>query len=322
MSTSAQSPSGGARYLAIAAELQRQIEAGELPAGARVPSTRAIVDRWGVAMATATKVLTELRHRGLVRAVPGAGTVVEGGGPAAPPPPAAPVTRRQAGSDRGLTPGRIVATAVAIADAEGLDAVSMRRVASELGAATMSLYRHVEDKDDLLLQMLDAVFQEWRFPADPPAAWRPRVELAARKFWDACCRHHWLAPALSITRPQLAAGGLPFSEFLLTALDGAGLDHHTTFTAYITLVNYVRGVALNLELEAAAEAATGLDSEEWLTAQAPRLQALVETGRFPVFTRYVAQDYDFSLEGLFEFGLARLLDGLEAQAGEAGRSPG
>lgn len=320
MSTSAQSPSRAGRYLEIAAELQRQIEAGELPPGARVPSTRAIVDDWGVAMATATKVLTELRHRGLVRAVPGAGTVVEGGtpSPAPPPPPAsAPLPRRQARSDHSLTAERIVATAVAIADAEGLDAVSMRRVASDLGAATMSLYRHVEDKDDLLLQMLSGVFQEWRFPADPPVAWRPRVELAARTFWEACCRHPWLASAMSITRPQPAAGGLPFSEFLLTALDGAGLDHHTTFTAYITLINFVRGVALHLELEAEAEATTGVDSEEWLTAQAPRLRALLETGRFPVFTRYVGQDYDFSLEGLFEFGLARLLDGLEALAGAA-----
>lgn len=320
MSTSAQSGPQGGRYLEIAAELQRQIEAGELPPGARVPSTRAIVDHWGVAMATATKVLTELRHRGLVRAVPGAGTVVDGGRHQAPSPPAsapAPATRRQAGPDRGLTAERIAATAVAIADAEGLDAVTMRRVASELGAATMSLYRHVEDKDDLLLQMLDAVFQDWRSPADPPAAWRPRVELAARTFWDTCCRHPWLAPAMSITRPQPTAAALPFSEFLLTALDGAGLDHHTTFTAYITLINFVRGVALNLELEAAAEAATGLDSEEWLTAQAPRLEALLEPRRFPVFTRYVTRAYDFSLEGLFEFGLARLLDGLEALANQA-----
>jgi AcrR family transcriptional regulator len=274
-------------------------------------------------MATATKVLTELRHRGLVRAVPGAGTVVEGGRPPAPPPPAsAPVTRRQAGSDRSLTAERIVAAGIAIADAEGLAAVSMRRVAGEVGVATMSLYRHVEDKDDLLLRMMDSVVRDWQLPTDPPAGWRPRVELAARTVWDACRRHPWMASAMSITRPQATPGALPFSEFLLTALDRTGLDHHTTFTAYVTLMNYVRGVALNLELEAEAEAATGVDSEEWLTAQAPRLQALLETGRFPVFTRYVSRDYDFSLEGLFEFGLARLLDGLEALAEQAASDPG
>jgi len=278
-----------------------------------VPSTRAIVDEWGVAMATATKVLTELRHQGLVRAVPGVGTVVEGdrrGTRAAPPP------RRHSSLERGLRSDRIVAAAIAIADAEGLSAVSMRRVANEVGVATMSLYRHVEDKDGLLLQMMDTVFRSWRLPPDPPAGWRPRVEIVARMIWDACRQHPWLASAMSITRPQASAGGLPVSEFLLAALDGLGLDHQATFTAYITLVNYVRGTAMNLELEAEAEAATGVDNEEWLDAQEPKMRAIIDADVFPVFTRYVSQDYDFSLDQLFEFGLARMLDGLAALVGE------
>ena len=312
MSTSAPSWSGTPRYQQIAAELRRQIELGELPPGARVPSTRAIVDEWGVAMATATKVLTELRHQGLVRAVPGVGTVVEGdrrGTRAAPSP------RRHSSLERGLTSDRIVAAAIAIADAEGLGAVSMRRVANEVGVATMSLYRHVEDKDGLLLQMMDTVFRSWRLPPDPPAGWRPRVEIVARMIWDACRQHPWLASAMSITRPQASAGGLPVSEFLLAALDGLGLDHQATFTAYITLVNYVRGTAMNLELEAEAEAATGVDNEEWLDAQEPKMRAIIDADVFPVFTRYVSQDYDFSLDQLFEFGLARMLDGLAALVG-------
>jgi hypothetical protein len=67
---------------------------------------------------------------------------------------------------------------------------------------------------------------------------------------------------------------------------------------------------LNLELEAEAEAVTGVDSEEWTNAQAARMRALAETGEFPVFTRYVSQEYDFDLDKLFEFGLGRLLDGI------------
>ena len=320
MSTSAPVSAATPRYREIAAELRRQIEAGELTPGMRVPSTRAIVDRWGVAMATATKVLTELRHQGLVRAVPGVGTVVEGD---RRPTRGMPAPRRPSSSEGGLTTERIVAAGVAIADAEGLSAVSMRRVASEIGVATMSLYRHVDDKDDLLLQMMDSVFRDWRLPEDPPAGWRPRVEIAARLFWDSCRRHPWLASAMSITRPQPLAGGLPLTEFLLAALDELGFDHQTTFTAYVTLVSFVRGTALNLEMEAEAEAASGVDSEEWLHAQEPRLRAIVEAGRFPVFTRYVSQDYDFSLDELFEFGLSRMLDGLAAlhadRPTEAGR---
>jgi AcrR family transcriptional regulator/DNA-binding transcriptional regulator YhcF (GntR family) len=325
MSTSAPG-SSTPRFQQIAAELRRRIEAGELAPGARVPSTRAIVDEWGVAMATATKVLTELRHQGLVRAVPGVGTVVEGDRPAnravpgvgtvvegdRPANRTAPSPRRPRAPEGGLTSDRIVAAGIAIADAEGLGAVSMRRVASEIGVATMSLYRHIADKDDLLLQMMDAVFRSWRPPPDPPAGWRPRLEIVARMLWDACRQHPWLAPAMSITRPQALPGALPFSEFALAALDGLGLDHQTTFTAYITLVNYVRGTAVNLELEAEAEAATGVDSDEWMDAQVPRLRAIVEIDAFPVFTRYVSQNYDFSLDQLFEFGLGRLLDGLTA----------
>ena len=302
MSTSAPS-----RYLEIVAELRRRIQAGELGPGARVPSTRAIIDEWGVAMATATKVLSELRHEGLVRPVRGVGTVVAGDRPASRPPPA---PRRSTGPEGGLTLQGIVAAGVKVADAEGLAAFSMRRVASEVGVATMSLYRHVADKDDLLLQMMDAVFRSWQLPPDPPSTWRPRLEVVARLIWDGCRQHPWLASALSITRPQALAGGLAISEFALTALDGLGLDHETTFTAYITLVNYVRGTALNLELEAEAEAVTGVDNEEWTNAQASRMRVLAETGEFPVFTRYVSQEYDFDLDKLFEFGLGRLLDGI------------
>src|SRR5262249_45571612 len=309
MSTSAPVSSAAPRYRQIAAELRRQIEAGELTPGMRVPSTRAIIDGWGVAMATATKVLTELRHQGLVRAVPGVGTVVEGD---RRPTRGAPAPRRQSSSEGGLTTERIVAAGVAIADAEGLGAVSMRRVATEVGVATMSLYRHCEDKDALGLEMMAAVFREGQLRGDPPIEWRPRVEIAARLVWDAFRRHPWLASTMWITRPQALAGGLPLSEFLLATLDELGLDHQTTFTAYITLFSFVRGIAMNLEMEAEAEAVSGVDSEEWLHAQEPRLRAIVDAGNFPVFLRHVSQDYDFSLDELFEFGLSRMVDGLAA----------
>src|ERR1700688_4010713 len=307
-------------YAQIAAELRDQIEDGTLAPGDRVPSTREITQRWGVAMATATKALTALRQEGIVRPIPGVGTVVGGrqpahGRPLAPAPPATPgpaAARRSGTSDPRLAPGRIVAAAMAVADAEGLAGLSMRRVATEIVGATMSLYRHVADKDDLLLKMMDAAFGECRFPARPPQGWRDQFELAARTLWAMFQRHPWLAPALSVTRPQPIARGLACAEWVLSALDGQGLDPSTMLTIHITLVNYVRGTAVNLELEADTEAASGLNSEEWLDTQGPALQSIVEAGRFPVFERLTATDYDFNLENLFEFGLQRLLDGLTA----------
>ncbi|MFJ1755019.1 TetR/AcrR family transcriptional regulator C-terminal domain-containing protein [Kitasatospora sp. NPDC088134] len=320
------------RYEQIAAELGERIGRGELRPGDRVPSTREITRRWGVAMATATKVLAELRTRGLVRAVPGVGTVVaehppgadspdSPGGPAprpaarpAPAAAAAPAAGaaappRRPAVDGGLTADRIVTAAVAVADAEGLEALSMRRVAAELGVATMSLYRHVPDKDGLVERMMDRVFGELRFsPAETALPWRPRLELAAHRFWALCRAHLWLASALSVTRPQPLPNALPFGEWVLSALVGAGLALQDVLTAYLTLVNYIRGTALNLELEAAAEAATGQDAEAWMDQQEPRYTELV--AGFPTFRRLTEEGYDFDLDGLFEFGLQRQLDGL------------
>ncbi|MCQ4042651.1 TetR/AcrR family transcriptional regulator C-terminal domain-containing protein [Streptantibioticus rubrisoli] len=309
------------RYSQIVAELRQRIEAGELAPGERVPSTREITRHWGVAMATATKVLTELRQQGLVRAVPGVGTVVDAGSrparpsrPAVAPPstPPTPRTRTQGdgASELTLTTERIIASAIAVADAEGLAAVSMRRVATELGVATMSLYRHVADKDDLLMRMLDAAFAEWTLPTTAPAGWRERLELAARTLWAMFRQHPWQALALSVTRPQPIASAIPFTEWVLSALDGRGLDLQTMFTTHITLFNYVRGTAVNVEMEAEAESLSGMDSEEWMGTQEPKLQRILATGRFPTLERLVTAEYDFDLDELFEFGLQRLLDGL------------
>ncbi|TLP57153.1 TetR/AcrR family transcriptional regulator C-terminal domain-containing protein [Microbispora triticiradicis] len=365
--------SGAGRYQEIAAELRRRIETGELRPGDRVPSTREIIRRWGVAMATATKVLTELRREGLVRAVPGVGTVVDtgvrtgsrpspavspqgkaaGGGPlpagsqgsagspraaggrgsAVPareagaepgvPPraagagefsagrPGAPVrSRRRGAPDGALTPARITSAAIAVADAEGLGAVSMRRVAAELGVATMSLYRHVADKDALVLRMMEEIFARMRLPGEPPRDWRGRIELAARLLWATFRRHPWLAPAMSVTRPQPIAAALPFTEWMLTALDGHGLDLETVFTAYITVFNHVRGTAINLEVEAEAEELTGMSVDEWMDAQEPAFKAIMAGRRLPMFESLSASGYDFDIDALFEFGLQRLLDGI------------
>ncbi|MEU9163419.1 TetR/AcrR family transcriptional regulator C-terminal domain-containing protein [Streptomyces sp. NPDC048424] len=303
------------RYGQIVDELRRRIESGELAPGDRVPSTREITRRWGVAMATATKVLSELRREGMVHAVPGVGTVVTA--PSRPVRPARPaITARPGGSSdassvqAALTLGRIVGAAVTVADTEGLAALSMRRVAAELQVATMSLYRHVADKDDLLMRMMDGVMAGHPLPADAPAGWREAIELAARQLWDVFRRHPWLAPALSVTRPQMITSALPYSEWMLATLHARGLDLQSAFTAHLMLFNYTRGVAVNLETEREAQAHSGLDSEEWMDTQEPALLAVLGTGRFPALSRLASAGYELDLDALFEFGLQRLLDGL------------
>ncbi|WP_316528389.1 TetR/AcrR family transcriptional regulator C-terminal domain-containing protein [Kitasatospora brasiliensis] len=313
------------RYKQIAGELRQRIESGELRPGDRAPSTREITRRWNVAMATATKVLAELRGQGLVRAVPGVGTVVtEAPAPAKPPARPAPGERpapRRPAAEGGLTTDRIVAAAVEIADAEGLEALSMRRVAAELDAAAMSLYRHVPDKDGLVDLMMDRVFSAVSFsPAETALPWRARLELAARLLWDLFRAHPWLASALSVTRPQPVANALPFGEWVLSTLVAEGLDVPTVFTAYLTLFNYVRGTALNLEMEAAAEAATGQDADAWMAQQEAQFMELV--AKHPTFLRLTMEGYDFDLDQLFEFGLQHLLNGFAVLVDRAAAQPG
>ncbi|MCA2219370.1 TetR/AcrR family transcriptional regulator C-terminal domain-containing protein [Jidongwangia harbinensis] len=290
-------------YRRIAADIAGRIARGDLAAGDRVPSTRQIVSRYGVAMATATKVLAELRRMGLVRAAPGVGTVV-----------VAPARR----SRRPVVPEPqrdvVVRTAVEIADMEGLGGLSMRRLAAELGSATMSLYRHIADKEELLLLMMDRVFAANPPPDPAPDGWRARVEAICRRQWAMYRRHPWLAQAVSFTRPLPAPHAMAHTEWTMQSLDGHGLDQETLFVAAVTMANYVRGTAVSLEAEAQARHETGITETQWMETQQARLQAAVADGRMPIMREYVTgTEHEFSLDLLLEFGLQRLLDGLELQ---------
>lgn len=288
-------------YQRIAREIRDLIESGRLRPGDRVPSTREITVQWDVAMATATKALATLRMEGFVRPVAGVGTVVasEGGEPVRP-----------RGQATDLTGERLVLEAVRLADAEGLDGLSMRRVASQLGVATMSLYRHVENKDELVLRMIDHVLRKEELPDPAPETWRERLEVCARLQWKLFQEHAWLAPAMSMTRPQLLPSAVAYTEWVLRALDGKGLNLEEMMHAAVTMFGFVRGVAVNIAPEDEQRRDTGITGDEWMTQQAPALLDIVSTGKFPMFTRAVASDLDLGLETLFEFGLARMLDGI------------
>ncbi len=286
----------------IAADLRARIAAGEFGPGERVPSTRELTRQWGVAMATATKALSLLQDEGLLRSVRGVGTVVAAR-------PSAPRPARRRGGPSPLRDD-VVRTAIAVADAEGIATLSMRRIAAELGIPTMSLYQHVPGKDDLVTLMIDHAFGEEPLPAQPPSGWRDALEVAARRQWAAFRRHPWLAPAMSLTRPQLVPSALAYTEWALAALDGRGLDPAGAFNVHIMLFSYVRGMAINLESEAQAEAESGVTAEEWMAAHADTLTTLAAGGSYPHFERVAALDFDLDLDALFELGLRCLLDGL------------
>ena len=282
-------------YQQIVDVIRERITSGQLAPGTRVPSTRQIVAEWGVAMATASKVLTTLAAEGLVQARPGYGTVVASAAPT-----------------RELTRSDIVRTAVRIADAEGFDALSMRRVAAELGSGVMSLYRHVRGKEELELLMRDAVFAERPLPPTAPPGWRARLELSGRTLWDLYRRHPWLAQTASLTRPSAGPHQLPYSEWNLAALSETGLDDETIFLLHLSLFGFVHGLGASLETEAREEAVTGVTLHEWLLARESETRALMTTGAFPNSARvFLGTEVAFDLDRLLEFGLQRFLDGVD-----------
>lgn len=306
---------GDPPYLRIVAAIRRRITDGELSPGDRVPSTRQIAGEWGVALATATKALTTLRLEGLVEARPRIGTVVAGTAPATAPPRRRPSPAPDAGqnAEQELSLDRIVRTGIEIADTEGLPALTMRGVAARLGVAAMSTYRYVPSKEDLVLHMADAAFGEESYPAHSPGDWRSRIELGARTLWRLYRKHPWLAQLGSLTRPLLVPHLMVHGEWVLASLDGHGLDPTTLFDIHVLIYSHVQGLAVHLEMEAHAEAATGQSEDQWMDSRAPALQELVQSGRFPTFAKVVGafhDGYDLRLDALFEFGLKALLDGL------------
>ncbi|MEU6643723.1 TetR/AcrR family transcriptional regulator C-terminal domain-containing protein [Saccharomonospora sp. NPDC046836] len=301
-------------YLRIVSAIRDRIADGELRPGDRVPSARQLVRDWGVAMATATKALATLRHEGLVEARTGVGTVVRTG---RRPPQA---TQRAATAEATLTRQRVVRAGIAVADAEGLDALSMRRVAAELGAGAMSLYRHVAGKHELVLLMARAVFRELPLPDQSPEGWRARLELVCRIQWELFRRHPWLASLISVTRPMLMPEAMAHTEWTLDALGELGLSERERAREAITLPAFVRGLALSAAAEADAERRTGLTNQQWWHSLEHEVGALVGSGRFPQLARFPG-DVIHDVDALFAHGLARHLNGLEAATQRARKQP-
>jgi AcrR family transcriptional regulator len=320
-------------YLRIVADLRGRIAAGDLRPGQRVPSTRQIAAEWGVALATAARALATLARDGDVRAVPRVGSVVAGPASARPTAPAGPAPsagdraaprparpkrptrpgRSGAEDDSELSRERIVRAAIGLADAEGLAAVSMRRVATDLGVSTMSLYRHVPGKDELVFLMSDAVFGESRLPDPPPPHWRARLEGLARIQWSLCREHPWVAHTISLTRPMPVPNGMAHTEYAMRAVDGLGLDPATMVRIAITLAGHLQAIAVNLESDVEAEQETGLTSTEWMESQDALMSTIIASGPYPMLASLAGvPDVEIDLDTLFEFGLGLILDGIAA----------
>jgi AcrR family transcriptional regulator len=226
------------------------------------------------------------------------------------PPTAALLWQRRTAPTRGPKPGMsvelVVAAAVAVADRDGLAAVSMGRVAKELGYTTMSIYRYVSSKDDLLALMYD----ETLGPApeiDAADGWRPGLERWARHAMAGYQRHPWLLQ-MPITGPPLGPNTLTWLEQGLRAMSGTALHPQAKANVVLLISGYVSTTArLFTDLAGAAPPAGSPTYGALLRALAdreryPEVLAAADSGIF--------DDGDEFGEADFEFGLQRTLDGI------------
>jgi AcrR family transcriptional regulator len=223
---------------------------------------------------------------------------------------------------RGPRPGHsrdeIAAAAVRIADAEGVEAVSMRRVAAEIGAGATSLYRYVSSKEDLYELMIDAAIGEELPPAAPSGDWRADLRAVSCGSRAVMLRHPWM-PSLVAGRSTLGPNQLRVGEFTLGVIAGLGLDIDETLVLSGTLQAFVRGHAVGELAEREAVRRSGLTLEQWIARQAPYVWEIIASGKYPTITRVIMDaaaphDPDRDERG-FALGLEQILDGFAARLG-------
>ncbi|HET7446148.1 MAG TPA: TetR/AcrR family transcriptional regulator [Solirubrobacterales bacterium] len=208
----------------------------------------------------------------------------------------------------------IAAAAIEIADAEGFDAVSMRRVAQKLGAGTMTLYHYVANKDELITLMFDEVMGEVLVPEEALAGdWRAAIGRIALHSRDAFRNHRWIFDRMGDGRP--GPNAMRHFEQSLQAVSGLAIDPQEKFELISLVDDFVFGYALR-EAQETEEHERG-----WPPEVLEYLQREMDSGDYPLIRDFLGDDADAGVErvvghlakeGRFERGLTRLLDGIEA----------
>lgn len=221
----------------------------------------------------------------------------------------------EASNKSGLSVKRITEAGIGIADLEGLDALTMRRVAESLGVGTMSLYTHVPGKEELVFLMIEAVHGE--LASVEGIGWRDQIKSIARQRWDLYCRHSWLVE-VPITRPVLGPNIINRYEAELRAVDGIGLKD-VEMDAAINLVNGHVAATARRFVEIGRDAArSGITDEQWWLSVLPTMMKVFV--KFPLMSRVgeaIGASHSDPHHDL-DFGLQCILNGIEARLGSHG----
>jgi AcrR family transcriptional regulator len=224
------------------------------------------------------------------------------------------------------TRAEIARTALRIADTEGFDAVTMKRIATELGAGTMTLYYYVRNKADVVALMQDAIFEDVLVAAGEfPAGWRDAVTLISRRSRDALIRHPWAVS--SFNQAQFGPNAVRHYEQSLAALASTGLSYPQKVEVTAIIDDYVTGNAAHT-IETAGRFRAVADNPGLIAEARAYGDALMATGEFPELEAVARLARSGGGETappgdtdrLFEIGMAALLEGIEQRYGLAGQS--
>ncbi|MGW2344113.1 TetR/AcrR family transcriptional regulator [Streptomyces sp. NPDC001661] len=206
----------------------------------------------------------------------------------------------------------IAATAVRVADTEGIDAVSMRKVAAELGMGTMSLYNYVPRKEDLYELMVDAVSAEYEFP-EPSGDWRADILGLARQARALMHRHPWM-PGLMSPVYGFSPNALAYLEYCLTCLDPLDRPYGTKMELVAAVTSVVTTYVANEIATAERTRSLPWSAEKEQAVRIAYLGRQVASGRYPRLAASFAEDAGpIDLEAVFERALRRTLEGFAAE---------
>jgi AcrR family transcriptional regulator len=212
-----------------------------------------------------------------------------------------------------LSRAKIAATAIRLADAHGLDGLSIRKIANELGVGPMRLYDYVLNRAELLDLMVDAVYARIA-EADRHSGWRPTVLGIAHATRAAALDHEWFSDLLG-GRPHLGPHALAVGEATAAALSQApgvrGLDGLQR--ALGALNGFLIGALRREITERRTARSTGTDEAAWQAGLGPYLTRMLQTGRYPTIARLVIEGAHLNAEETFEHNLTTVLDGITSR---------
>lgn len=219
------------------------------------------------------------------------------------------------GPKQRLSTAEVVEAAIALADSEGVQALSMRKVAQAVGVSPMSLYTYVPSKAELLDLMFDRVLGDAADPDDTVATWREKLAFMARERWGLSERHPWLLD-LAMHRPPLGPNMMRKAMAMLGALANMGLAPEETGLAADVLQDYITGALRSAREAREAEALSGLSDAQWFAIVWPVLEKHLDPQHFQTVSRMSEARRERTRSpdqraARFEFGLERVLDGLE-----------